>query len=159
HLFRSLIIAASVVGWAKSPAAADDMARSPRAALPTRSSGEVGRRGQRRMTVRTNYPVRCDAPLPTLQVILRHDAGLPFSRLAHRADDRSASVSGRSQPGDAVGGATLRNAGQQSARGLRIEQQGACRLIEVATDDAAGGKILRQQCRDNSVGSELARAQ
>src|SRR6266478_8608584 len=36
------------VGWAKSPAAADDMTHWPRATLPTRSNGEVGRRGQNR---------------------------------------------------------------------------------------------------------------
>src|SRR6266446_5053125 len=57
-----------VVGWAKSPAAAGDLARWPRATLPTRSSCEAGRGGQRRMTVRANNPARHDAPLPTLQI-------------------------------------------------------------------------------------------
>src|SRR6516225_9704768 len=41
-----------MVGWAKSPAAADDMTRRPRPTLPTRSNGEVQQRGQRRMTIR-----------------------------------------------------------------------------------------------------------
>src|SRR5258707_9881585 len=60
------------VGWAKSPAAADDKARRPRATLPTRSIGEVEQRGQRRMTVRADNPARGDAPLPTLQVTARN---------------------------------------------------------------------------------------
>jgi len=45
------------VGWAKSPAAADDLVHRLRATLPTRSSGEVGRRGQRRTTVPANAPL------------------------------------------------------------------------------------------------------
>src|SRR5712671_655337 len=45
------------VGWAKSPAEAGDITHRLRATLPTRSSGEAGRRGQRRTTVRANAPL------------------------------------------------------------------------------------------------------
>src|SRR6266446_6948413 len=113
---------------------------------------------------RFNLPFRGTILLATgnanseLHVILRHDARFRFPRLAHRSDDRCISVSGRAQRGDAFGGATLRNAGQQSTRRLRIEQQGARRRVEVATDDAAGNEILRQQCRGNSGYREIARA-
>src|SRR5712671_922444 len=114
--------------------------------------------------VRFNPPFRGTILLATgnanseLHVIRRDDARFRFPRLAHQPDHRRVSVSRGCQRGDAFGGATLRNAGQQSARRLRIEQQGARRRVEVATDDAAGGEILRQQCRGNSGYREIARA-
>jgi uncharacterized membrane protein len=46
------------VGWAKAPAAADGIVRRHRAALPTQSNGDVGRRGQRRRTVHANDLLR-----------------------------------------------------------------------------------------------------
>ncbi len=55
------------VGWAKSPVEADSNSALTRATLPTPSSGEVGQRGQRRMTVCANQPhcVRCAFAHPT----------------------------------------------------------------------------------------------
>src|SRR5712671_2273427 len=90
------------VGWARSPAAADDMAHWPRAPLPTRSNGEVGQRGQRRTTVRAN------ATLCVMRLCPRNPPeraladGIPacrpwprigdFRRLAARARPRAANL-------------------------------------------------------------------
>jgi len=61
------------VGWAKSPAAADDVVHRFRATLPTRSCGEVGRRGQRRTTVRataSHYAMRLCPPYGAAAVLV-----------------------------------------------------------------------------------------
>ncbi len=68
RIHRSFSMCRRAVGWAKSPVAADDIARRPRATLPTQSCGEIEPRGQRRMTAGADKSARRDAPLPTLPV-------------------------------------------------------------------------------------------